>query len=117
MSNGALNLTYVIIGMSQSLFGISLSNRTKDFGKTKVQVGERIQNKDEYVGKPIKAGVPRNLHLKDIRYGYVPSGRSSTTIRWLDEDVYLDLADAKYIVFNGKRIRKAVYDELYDPHI
>lgn len=99
-------------------FGISLSNRTKDFGKTKV-LGWRknTKGKDEYVwANPIKAGLPKNLHLKDIRYGYVPSGESSTTIRWLDEDVYLDLAKAKYIVFNGRRIRKAVYDELYDPH-
>tara|TARA_Y100000114_G_scaffold23517_1_gene19266 strand:+ start:2112 stop:2855 length:744 start_codon:yes stop_codon:yes gene_type:complete len=101
-------------------FGISLSNRTKDFGKTKVlgwRKNIKGKGKYEYVwANPIKAGLPKNLHLKDIRYGYVPSGESSTTIRWLDEDVYLDLAKAKYIVFNGRRIRKAVYDELYDPH-
>ena len=99
-------------------FGISLSNRTKDFGKTKV-LGWRknLKGKDEYVwANPIKAGLPKHLHLKDIRYGYVPSGESSTTIRWLDEDAYCNLHGTKYIVFNGKRIRKVEYDELYDPN-
>ena len=99
-------------------FAISLSNRTKEFGKTKV-LGSRVstKNKFEYVwADPIKAGVPKNLHLKNISYGYVPSGESSTSIRWLDDNSIIPLDRVKYIVYNGVRIRKAEYDKLYDPH-
>ncbi len=99
-------------------FAISLSNRTKEFGKTKV-LGSRVNTKDkfEYVwADPVKAGLPNNIHLKNISYGYVPSGESSTSIRWLDRDGKIPVDNIKYIVFNGIRIRKAEYDELYDPN-
>ena len=99
-------------------FAISLSNRTKEFGKTKV-LGSRVntKNKFEYVwADPVKAGLPNHIHLKNISYGYVPSGESSTSIRWLDFDSKIPVNNLKYIVFNGVRIRKSVYDELYDPH-
>ena len=99
-------------------FAISLSNRTKEFGKTKV-LGSRVntKNKFEYVwADPVKAGLPNHMHLKNISYGYVPSGESSTSIRWLDHDGIIPVDNIKYITFNGVRIRKSEYDELYDPH-
>jgi len=99
-------------------FGISFSNRKKQFGRTKV-LGTRLNKKGntEYVwADPVKAGLPNNLHLKNITYGYVPSGESSTYITWFDRGTKMSLNDIQYLTFNGIRIRKAEYDDLFAPN-
>jgi len=99
-------------------FAISLSNRKKEFGKTKV-LGSRTNTKGQYQrvwANPSKAGLPNNIHLKNVSYGYVPSGESSTSICWLNSNQRIHLDNIQYIVYMGTRIRKEEYDNLYEPH-
>jgi hypothetical protein len=99
-------------------FATSLSNRTKEFGKTKV-LASRTNTKGQYEqvwADPSKAGLPNNIHLKNVSYGYVPSGESSTSICWLTNGERINIDNIQYIVYMGTRIRKEEYDNLYEPH-
>ena len=101
------------------VFGVSTSNRKKDFGLVKA-LGYRFDRdtKLEIVWANVQKinGFPPFVRLKNVQFGYVPIGKSSTDIVWVDDKKRIPVRETQYICYRGVRIRKAEYDTLHRPN-
>jgi len=101
------------------VFGVSNSNRTKDFGLVRVLGYRHDRNTNiEVVWANMEKlhDFPAHIRLKNVQFGYVPSGKSSTDITWVDDNCTIPIRSAQYICYRGIRIRKSEYDKMHRPN-